>query len=72
MDGTRWQQKSKHAVVVENLQMVGSKNDANPEGSNYSNYSKPAQPSAQQAPETRKQQPTEIPVIDIDEDEIPF
>ncbi len=68
-DGSK---KSKHAVVVENLQMVGSKNDANPEGSNYSNYSKPAQPSAQQAPETRKQQPTEIPVIDIDEDEIPF
>ncbi len=68
-DGSK---KSKHAVVVENLQMVGSKNDSGSEGSNYSSYSKPAQPNTQQASETRKPQPTEIPVIDIDEDEIPF
>jgi len=79
-DGSK---RSKHSVTVENLQMLGSKDEAAPMGGNgYSqqggtsydapaqnNYSKPA-PSA---PAAAPQQPaSNIPEIDINEDEIPF
>jgi len=79
-DGSK---RSKHSVTVENLQMLGSKDEAAPMGGNgYSqqggtsydapaknNYSQPA-PSA---PAAAPQQPaSSIPEIDINEDEIPF
>ena len=79
-DGSK---RSKHSITVENLQMLGSKDEAAPMGGNgysqqggsdYSapaqnNYNKPAQSAQQAAP----QQPTSnIPEIDINEDEIPF
>jgi len=79
-DGSK---RSKHTVTVENLQMLGSRDDAAPSGGGYGaptgdysapsgrndSYSKPAAPAApQNAPE-----PTpNIPEIDISEDEIPF
>ncbi len=71
--------RSKHSVTVENLQMLGSKDEAAPMGGNgYSqgatgentppaqnNYSKPASSQTQQST-------SNIPEIDINEDEIPF
>ncbi len=80
-DGSK---RSKHSVTVENLQMLGSKDDsqgynAAPAGDTYSQpaqqqgYAAPSQPS-QPAPQPAQQQaaPTNIPEIDINEDEIPF
>ena len=73
-DGTK---RSKHSVIVENLQMLGSKAETQG-GGGYNNapasdnYSQPApsKPAPQAAP---KQEPTSnIPEIDINEDEIPF
>ena len=80
-DGSK---RSKHSVTVENLQMLGSKDEVAPMGGNgYSqqggtsyeastpqqnSYSQPAPSAPAEAP-----QPTSnIPEIDIDEDEIPF
>ncbi len=77
-DGSK---RSKHSVTVENLQMLGSKDDAQgggynaaPIGDTYSqpapSYDAPSQPAPQAAPQ---QEPTSnIPEIDINEDEIPF
>ena len=81
-DGSK---RSKHSVTVENLQMLNTKSeDAQMSGNTgygqdtYSqpapqqnSYSAPSQPAPQAAP---KQQaaPTNIPEIDINEDEIPF
>jgi len=70
--------RSKHSVVVDNMQMLDSKNsndggnsytNNNPSTGNYSNqqesYKQPnSQPSVQKS--------ESIPDIDIDEDEIPF
>ena len=103
-DGSK---RSKHAVIVENLQMLDSKaesqNPNNTYGNGYgtqasqNNYGgeqqqsnqnsynapqqqqhggygqpqAPQQPSYQQAPQQQQAQPS-VPVIDIDEDEIPF
>ncbi|HIQ46502.1 MAG TPA: single-stranded DNA-binding protein, partial [Sulfurovum sp.] len=81
-DGSK---RSKHSVTVENLQMLGSKDEAAPMGgNNYSqqggssydapaqnNYSQPSQP-AQAAPQATQQPASTIPEIDINEDEIPF
>lgn len=78
-DGSK---RSRHSVTVENLQMLGSKDEAAPMGGNgYSqsgssdynapsndNYSQPA-PSA---PKAAPQPTSNIPEIDINEDEIPF
>jgi len=79
-DGSK---RSKHSVTVENLQMLGSKDDAQqggynaaPAGDTYSqpaqqnSYSAPAQNTPQAAPQQAA--PTNIPEIDINEDEIPF
>ena len=74
-DGSK---RSRHSVTVENLQMLGGKDEAAPMGGNgygqqdapsNNSYSQPA-PSA---PKAAPQQPaTNIPEIDINEDEIPF
>jgi len=80
-DGSK---RSKHSVTVENLQMLGSKDEAAPMGGNgysqqdASSYEAPAQqqnsysqPAPSASPATP--QPTSnIPEIDINEDEIPF
>lgn len=76
-DGTK---RSKHSVTVENLQMLGSKDDAQggynaaPAGDTYSqstpSYNAPSQPAPQAAPQ--QAQTSNIPEIDINEDEIPF
>ena len=88
-DGTK---RSKHSVTVENLQMLGSKDDAQgggynpaPAGDNYSQPAPQAAPSynnapaynnapSQPAPQAVQQQApvSNIPEIDINEDEIPF
>jgi len=79
-DGSK---RSKHSITVENLQMLGSKDEAAPMGGNGysqqggSNYSAPAQNNyskpAPSAPQAAAPQPTSnIPEIDINEDEIPF
>lgn len=77
-DGTK---RSKHAVTVENLQMLGSRDDAMVEHSDASEYSKPSTPSQNYSnnsyTEPQHNAPTqpfkqEIPEIDISEDEIPF
>lgn len=78
-DGSK---RSRHSVTVENLQMLGAKGSEAPMGDNgygqggsegYStpfndNYSQPA-PSA---PKAAPQSASNIPEIDINEDEIPF
>jgi single-strand DNA-binding protein len=69
-DGTK---RSKHSVTVENLQMLGSKDEAQggynaaPAGDTYS---QPAP--SQHAAEAQQEQTSNIPEIDINEDEIPF
>jgi len=75
-DGSK---RSKHAVIVENLQMIGSRDDAQSGGSSYSNQSQPKQPYNNQSAPAQQQQRTEqpqatpdIPTIDINEEEIPF
>ncbi|MBD3791677.1 MAG: single-stranded DNA-binding protein [Campylobacterales bacterium] len=77
-DGSK---RSRHTVTVENLQMLGSRDEMGAEGSyqnaapadNYAqpeqSYNAPAQP--QRAPQQQQSNHT-IPEIDISEDEIPF
>jgi len=77
-DGTK---RSKHSVTVENLQMLGSRDEAQANGGGYNQpttgdtYAQPApaynQPPAPQ-PQRQQQQASHIPEIDINEDEIPF
>ena len=71
-DGTK---RSKHSVTVENLQMLGSKDEAQGGGYNdrpeEDNYSQPAPTSTPQAA-PQQAQTSNIPEIDINEDEIPF
>jgi len=73
--------RSKHSVVVDNLQMLGSKDSNNSSNNNgsYNNNQQQApsyqQNAEQQVPnQAQSQKPTgnEIPDIDIDDDEIPF
>ena len=80
-DGSK---RSKHSVTVENLQMLNTKSeDAQMSGNTgygQDTYSQPAPQQnaysapAQSAPQQPQQQaaPTNIPEIDINEDEIPF
>ena len=79
-DGSK---RSRHSVTVENLQMLGGKDEAAPMGGNGygqqdgpSGYSAPSnegysQP-APSAPAASQQPASNIPEIDINEDEIPF
>jgi len=85
-DATTGQKRSKHQVTVETMQMLDSKGD-NPGGQNaqggnnygQNNYNQPpaqpkqeyGQPQQEYAQPQQRQEP-KIPVIDIDEDEIPF
>lgn len=71
--------RSKHTVTVDNLQMLGSRDDNNQSGNNYNqpqggynNNSTQQTPQQQSYQKTVKQPEHEIPSIDIDEDEIPF
>ena len=83
-DGSK---RSKHSVTVENLQMLGSRDENAQMGANggyesqqgASNYGAPAQesysqpaPSAPAAPQAQPDPSPSIPEIDISEDEIPF
>jgi len=71
-DGSK---RSKHSVTVENLQMLGSKDDNGYEPSNSRSSQGSAQAASQPAPEPaapQESQTSDIPVINIDEDEIPF
>ncbi len=82
-DGSK---RSKHSVTVDSLQMLGSRDEAqggggynNPlAGDTYSqppaqqNYSAPAPSQPAPQPAQRQAAPTNIPEIDINEDEIPF
>lgn len=75
------QKRSKHSVVVETMQMLDGKNDnQNLENQEYGDNGRPI--SQNQAPQQQQQsyqQPArqmpssnEVPVIDIDDSEIPF
>jgi len=84
-DGSK---RSKHTVTVENLQMLGSRDENAQMGANggyesqqqgASSYGAPVQesysqpaPSAPAAPQTQPDPSPSIPEIDISEDEIPF
>jgi single-strand DNA-binding protein len=83
-DGSK---RSKHSVTVENLQMLGSRDEnAGMGGNTYggqpqgqSNYGAPtpqqesySQPSAPATPQSTPEPSQSIPEIDINEDEIPF
>ncbi len=76
--------RSKHSVTVDNLQMLGSKNDSesnNAQAPQHGGYEQPQQPPTQtyqanpqgyQQPQAHKPVGNEIPDIDINEEEIPF
>jgi len=75
------QKRSKHSVIVETMQMLDSKGDnqSNSGNANYNNSPAPqGQQQQNQAPQnvqqSARQMPSasEVPEIDIDEDEIPF
>ena len=82
-DGSK---RSKHSVTVENLQMLDTKGQSEQlaQGGGYnapqaqntysqpseSSYSAPSQPAQKSAPQQAA--PTNLPEIDINEDEIPF
>ncbi len=76
-DGTK---RSKHAVIVENLQMLPKSDNPADGGGNYNNQSQSNQqygnqstPAPQQQQRAEQPQATpEIPTIDINEEEIPF
>jgi len=79
-DGSK---RSKHSVVVENLQMLGSKSDneqgaynAAPADDTYaqpaSTQEAPAYDAPAQSAPQQESQASNIPEIDINEDEIPF
>jgi len=78
-DGSK---RSRHSVTVENLQMLGGKDEAAPMGGNgysqsgSSDYDAPSNDSysqpASSAPKAAPQPTSNIPEIDINEDEIPF
>ncbi|QOR61547.1 single-stranded DNA-binding protein [Sulfurovum sp. ST-21] len=80
-DGSK---RSKHSVTVENLQMLGSRDENSAMGGNTyggqpqgePNYGAPAQESYSQpapsAPQSAPEPASNIPEIDISEDEIPF
>jgi len=79
-DGSK---RSRHSVTVENLQMLGGKDEAAPMGGNgysqqggSSDYNAPSNNSYNQpapsTPSASTQPASNIPEIDINEDEIPF
>jgi single-strand DNA-binding protein len=74
-DGSK---RSKHSVTVENLQMLGSKDEAQsgynaaPAGDTYSQPAPSYDAPAKQAAPQQQSQASSIPEIDINEDEIPF
>jgi len=78
-DGSK---RSKHSVIVEEMKMLGGKDDAAPMGGNAyseqneSRYDTTSEDSYAQSapsvPRTAPQAPSNIPEIDISEDEIPF
>jgi len=80
-DGSK---RSKHSVTVESMTMLGSKGDNEGGGYNQAQapsgdtYAQPSQPAASsyespaQQTATQQSQATNIPEIDINEDEIPF
>jgi single-strand DNA-binding protein len=81
-DGSK---RSKHSVTVENMQMLGGRDDAAPTAgdtygapaqgdSGYGTSSAPESTYSQPAPtqSTQPAQESSIPEIDINEDEIPF
>lgn len=73
-DGSK---RSKHSVTVENLQMLGSKDEtqggynAAPAQDTYSQPT-PSYDAPAKQPAPQKSQESNIPEIDINEDEIPF
>ncbi|MCB4753541.1 MAG: single-stranded DNA-binding protein [Sulfurovum sp.] len=70
-DGSK---RSKHSVTVENMTMLGSKNDNEQGGydspAQQQTYDAPTQPTPQATPQ--QESTSSIPEIDINEDEIPF
>ena len=81
------QKRSKHSVVVETMQMLDSKGDAQQEPQQQQSQQSYQQPSRYEEPQKQQSQSrdydnnpitkempksNEVPVIDIDEDEIPF
>ncbi|MCB4743362.1 MAG: single-stranded DNA-binding protein [Sulfurovum sp.] len=70
-DGSK---RSKHSVTVENMTMLGSKNDNEQGGydspAQQRTYDAPTQPTPQATPQ--QESTSSIPEIDINEDEIPF
>ncbi|MGC9352137.1 MAG: single-stranded DNA-binding protein [Sulfurovum sp.] len=79
-DGSK---RSKHSVTVENLQMLGSRDEAQggynnaPSSDSYAqkapSYDAPSQPQSAPQPQQKQQESNHtIPEIDISENEIPF
>jgi len=74
-DGSK---RSKHAVIVESLQMIGGKDErtsqptTNQQAQGYEAAHENTQQTPDQQPTNNHSQPNAIPEIDIGDDEIPF
>lgn len=66
------QKKSKHSIVVETMQMLDSKGDNDQSANNAHTTEPPAQQQSYQKPARQMPSSNNIPVIDIQHDEIPF
>ncbi|MDR3178184.1 MAG: single-stranded DNA-binding protein [Campylobacteraceae bacterium] len=66
------QKKSKHSVVVDNLQMLDTKNQDRTDNSYADEEYQQQQPTQQSQTYAQNTQKQNIPEINIDEDEIPF
>ncbi len=63
------QKRSKHSVVAERVQFMDSKSSGDESGYNADRYNQSSAPAPKQQ---MQKQESNIPSIDIDEDEIPF
>ncbi|MEY3002566.1 MAG: hypothetical protein RLZZ428_941 [Pseudomonadota bacterium] len=73
-DGSK---RSRHSITVENLQMLGAKGEATPMGDNgYGHHDEPtesySQPASSAPRAATQESVSNIPEIDINNDEIPF
>ena len=63
--------RSKHSIAVDTMQMLGGREEV-PMGTPAPTQTPPSQPQTQPASPTYQPPKTEIPEIDIDEEDIPF
>ena len=71
------QNRSKHSIAVESMEMLGSNNQTQQGGYQNNQYNRPQEARPQAAPQRKQESYSEVPDIDVDADsfnneEIPF